>query len=74
MPKYFIEQKNEKIKIVEDYDVDNVSVKVLRIILSYTEYINNTVWKNFSANQSLVLGLLMLGHKWLGDLCKIKKI
>ncbi|MAT79491.1 MAG: UDP-N-acetylglucosamine 2-epimerase (non-hydrolyzing) [Flavobacteriales bacterium] len=40
-----IEQKNEKIKIVEDYDVDNVSVKVLRIILSYTEYINNTVWK-----------------------------
>ena len=40
-----IEQKNDKIKIVEDYDVDNVSEKVLRIILSYTEYINNTVWK-----------------------------
>ena len=42
-----IEQKNEKIKIVEDYDVDSVSVKVLRIILSYTDYINNTVWKKF---------------------------
>ena len=38
-------QNNKKIKIVDDYDVDNVSSKVLRIILSYTEYINNTVWK-----------------------------
>ena len=31
-------------KIVSDYDVDNVSVKVLRIILSYVDYINRTVW------------------------------
>lgn len=31
-------------KIVKDYDVDNVSIKVLRIILSYTDYINRTVW------------------------------
>ena len=42
-----IEQKSDSIKIIKDYDVDNVSVKVLRIILSYTEYINNTVWKKF---------------------------
>ena len=41
------EQKSDSIKIIKDYDVDNVSVKVLRIILSYTEYINNTVWKKF---------------------------
>lgn len=33
-----------KMKIVKDYDVDNVSKKVLRIILSYTDYINRTVW------------------------------
>jgi UDP-N-acetylglucosamine 2-epimerase len=31
-------------KLVSDYDTDNVSKKVLRIILSYTDYINRTVW------------------------------
>lgn len=31
-------------KIVADYDVDNVSLKVVRIIMSYLNYINRTVW------------------------------
>ena len=34
-------------KMVHDYDTDNVSKKVLRIILSYTDYINRTVWHKY---------------------------
>ena len=35
-------EKNSK--IVQDYNVDNVSKKILRIILSDTDYVNRTVW------------------------------
>jgi len=31
-------------KLIPDYNVENVSKKVLRIILSYTDYINRVVW------------------------------
>ena len=32
------------IKPVKDYEADNVSKKILRVILSYVDYINRTVW------------------------------
>jgi UDP-N-acetylglucosamine 2-epimerase len=34
-----------KTKVIRDYDVDNVSLKVVRIILGYVDYINRVVWK-----------------------------
>ena len=34
-------------RIVQDYDVENISKKVLKIILSYTDYVNRTVWHQF---------------------------
>lgn len=36
--------KTRPFKIIPDYDTENVSLKVLRIIMSYTEYVNRTVW------------------------------
>ncbi len=37
---------NERtLQLVEDYSVPNVSDKIIRIILSYTEYVNRTIWR-----------------------------
>jgi UDP-N-acetylglucosamine 2-epimerase len=41
------QQNNQVIKTVKDYETDNVSQKVVRIIVSYIDYINRTVWKAY---------------------------
>ena len=42
---YQHDSNEHKSKVVFDYDVDNVSEKVAKIILSYTGYIKRTVWR-----------------------------
>lgn len=41
------EENMSVVHMVEDYNSDNVSKKVVRIIVSYIDYINRTVWKEY---------------------------
>ena len=44
-----IEGQSEKISqnIPFDYNVDNISEKILKIIISYTDYLKQVIWKKF---------------------------
>ena len=37
--------QNRSLKLVQDYNVDNVSEKIIRIIISYTDFIKKNIWK-----------------------------
>ena len=34
--------------LVKDYSVKNVSSKIVRLIISYTDYVNNYVWRDIN--------------------------
>lgn len=38
-------ENDKPFRIIGDFNVDNVSKKVVKIILSYTDYVNREVWK-----------------------------
>lgn len=42
-----VTDQNIRMRVVQDYDNDILAAKVVRIILSYTGYINRTVWKRY---------------------------
>ena len=43
---HILENDNKNnLNIIKDYDVKNVSSKVVKIIISYIDYVNNVVWK-----------------------------
>lgn len=43
----------EAIRLVEDYRQDNVSKKVVRIILSYIGYVNSFIWKKNESHRTI---------------------
>jgi len=42
-----VTSQNIRMRIVDDYNNDILAAKIVRIILSYTGYINRTVWKKY---------------------------
>jgi UDP-N-acetylglucosamine 2-epimerase (non-hydrolysing) len=41
---------NRTLRLVADYCIPNVSDKVVRIIHSYTDYVNRVIWKKYDSS------------------------
>ena len=41
------DRSTRTIPVVPDYEAGPVSKQVLRIVMSYTDYVNRTVWKKY---------------------------
>ncbi|MDK2587407.1 UDP-N-acetylglucosamine 2-epimerase (non-hydrolyzing) [Romboutsia sedimentorum] len=41
------QSKENSMYIVKDYDIENVSKKIVRCIISYIDYINRNIWKKY---------------------------
>ncbi|MGC6359475.1 non-hydrolyzing UDP-N-acetylglucosamine 2-epimerase [Bisgaard Taxon 45] len=39
--------QDRDLRLVADYSMPNVSAKVIRILLSYTDYVNRVIWKKY---------------------------
>ena len=42
-------------QIVDDYNVNNVSQKVVKIILSYIDFVNNKIWRKVSSTKFKII-------------------
>ena len=60
-------RKKRSTKIASDYDVENISMKILRIILSYIDYIKKFYGIKYMSlhNKVLILGSSgLIGHQY----------
>ena len=39
--------ESRTLRLVDDYSIPNVSEKVVRLVHSYTDYVNRVVWKKY---------------------------
>jgi UDP-N-acetylglucosamine 2-epimerase (non-hydrolysing) len=45
-------ENSQSIRVINDYNVENVSIKVVRIILSYIDFVNRNIWKKDSVKKN----------------------
>ena len=43
------QRKQRLLALVDDYAPENVSEKVLRIVLSYTDFVRHNTWKEYKS-------------------------